>query len=305
MTVSVVIPTKNRGEMLLAAVRSALAADEVDEVVLVDAGSEDGSLKRAAALGDVRVVEGPFSNAAATRNAGLQAATGEHIAFLDSDDLMHRRKITCLAPLLRADARVALAHGTTRVIDASGAVNERATVIQNRAIGDAAQFGTTYAALARRCVMFTSATLMRRAAIEAVGGYDETLDAYEDWDLYLRLSLEWQLLYAVCPAADYRVWPGNVAWRRTAEWTIRVADRHLAGLMEIPATERRAAKYGLLRRIAMSSAILVERGAARRAALAAFRTEPATAMRDGDVLRPLAGSFLPKRVLNARRGSVQ
>ena len=67
------------------------------------------------------------------------------------------------------------------------------TAAQRAAFAEGAQIGTSYAALAFFCAMFTSATLIRKAAFESVGGYDESLDAYEDWDLYLRLSLKWRL----------------------------------------------------------------------------------------------------------------
>ena len=43
--------------------------------------------------------------------------------------------------------------------------------------------------------MYSSATLMRRDALETIGGFDDSLDIYEDWDLYLRLSLVGELRY--------------------------------------------------------------------------------------------------------------
>jgi hypothetical protein len=149
--------------------------------------------------------------------------------------------------------------------------------------------------------MFTSATLIRRSAFESVDGFDESLDAYEDWDLYLRLSLRWRLLYADCPAATYRIWSGNVGWRRTAEWTIRVAEKHLAALPDLSPADRERARYGFLRRLASSHHVLVERSPARRSAVAAVRLAPRRALRDPDVRRPLLRSFLPARVLSRRR----
>ena len=296
MTVSIVVPTKNRGAMLVAAVSSALESGVADEVIVVDAGSDDGSVATAAALGDVKVVNGPFANAAATRNAGWRAASGDYIGFLDSDDLMRREKVTCLAPLLDADPLVALAHGRTYVIDADGQADADATSAHERALAAAARIGTSYDALAHTCVMYTSATLMRRAALEDVGGYDESIDVYEDWDLYLRLSRSWRLVYADCRTASYRVWPGNMNWRRTAEWTARVAERHLgqAGLSS-------DARYAFERRIASSRHVLVERGAARKAALRAVRERPLGWLADRDVRRPLLRSFLPASVLARRR----
>src|SRR5262249_42704916 len=151
------------------------------------------------------------------------------------------------------------------------------------------------------CSMFTSATLIRREALESVGGYDERLDAYEDWDIYLRLSLDWRLTYADCLSARYRIWSGNVGWRRTAEWTIRVAEKPLAALPDLPEEERQRARYGFLRQLSSSHHVLVERREARRSALAALRLAPRSAWRDGDIRRPLVRSFLPAWLLHARR----
>ena len=118
-SVSVIIPTLNRRELVLEAVASALDADVADEVVVVDSGSTDGSLLALRALVPrIRLVEGRFANASATRNAGAAVAAGDYLAFLDSDDVMLPEKVTCLTPVLDADPELALVHGRTEVIDA-------------------------------------------------------------------------------------------------------------------------------------------------------------------------------------------
>jgi glycosyltransferase involved in cell wall biosynthesis len=302
VTTSVVVPTRDRGELVLEAVRSALEAGVAEEVIVVDGGSTDGSLEELRSLGDrIRLVEGSFANAAGTRNAGAAAASGEFLAFLDSDDLMLPAKITCLAPILRADESVALAHGRTVVIDEAGRRLESATREQLAQIDRGERHGTSYRALAEFCAMFTSATLLRRSSFEAVGGYDESLAVYEDWDLYLRLALRRRLVYAPCTTAQYRLWPGNVAWQRTAEWTARVAAKHLATVGGLAAADEDEVRYALLRRVATSQHVLVRTRESRRAALAALRLAPARALRDREVRRPLLRSFLPDSVLRRRR----
>jgi glycosyltransferase involved in cell wall biosynthesis len=301
--VSVIIPTLDRGRLLVDAVRSALEAPRPPaEMIVVDAGSTDGSIEALAELdGDVRILRGSFPNPAVSRNAGAAAAAGDYLGFLDSDDVLLPGKTSCLVDELDADPRLALVHGTTEVIDEHGEPMPEQTARQRASFVHAARVGTSYAALAGLCSMFTSATLIRREAFESVGGYDERLEAYEDWDLYLRLALEWRLSYADCLAARYRIWSGNVGWRRTAEWTVRVAEKHLAALPELPEAERDAARYGFLRQLSLSHHVLVERRAARRSALQAIRLEPRSAWRDPDVRRPFVRSFLPARLLHARR----
>lgn len=300
-SVSIVIPTRNRGSLLLEAVGSALEA-RPEEIVLADGGSTDGSIEQAAALSSgISLVRGRFPNAAATRNAGAAAASGDYIGFLDSDDVMLPAKISCLRAVLDREPDVGLVHGRTIVVDERGEPDGAGTLVQERAYRKAEALGTSYDALARFCAMFTSATLIRRSAFESVGGYDETLDVYEDWDLYLRLSLDWRLVYENCPTAKYRAWPGNVAWHLTAAGVIRVAEKHLAELPPLPPGTSRRARYNFLRRVAGSHHVLVHPAATRRATLAALRTRPSAALVDSEVLGLTLRSFVPAAILHRRR----
>jgi len=302
VTTSVVVPTRNRGRFVVEAVQSALDAGVADEVIIVDGGSTDGSLEELRRLpSEVRIVEGSYPNAAATRNAGAEVANSDLIAFLDSDDLMLPAKITCLAPILEADDSIALAHGRTVVIDERGTPLEAATQGQLAEIDAGERRGTSYPDLADYCSMFTSATLVRRSAFLAVGGYDESLAVYEDWDFYLRLSLRFRLVYADCVTAQYRVWPGNVGWSQTAEWTARVAEKHLGDLPELTPAERAAARFAFLARLTTSNHVLVRTAESRRAALSAFRLAPLATVRDRRIRGPLLRSFLPDGLLRRRR----
>ena len=86
MKVSVVIPSHNEGEMLLYTVTNLLTTNpEVDQVIVVDDGSDDGSSEMVAAMyPDVEVVHGEKLGVAGARNLGSQHATGDAIVFLDA-----------------------------------------------------------------------------------------------------------------------------------------------------------------------------------------------------------------------------
>ena len=89
-TVSVVIPTRNRPDLVVRAVRSALEQTFGDlEVVVIMDGPDAATKAALAKIHDIRLrsLELPLSlGGAAARNAGVRAATGEWIAFLDDDD---------------------------------------------------------------------------------------------------------------------------------------------------------------------------------------------------------------------------
>ncbi|HKB50507.1 MAG TPA: glycosyltransferase family 2 protein [Solirubrobacterales bacterium] len=88
LAVSAVIPTYNREHLVARAIRSALAAlAPGDEIIVVDDGSTDGTAAVVEGFGaPVRLLRLPHGGAGTARNAGLAAARGPLVAFLDSDD---------------------------------------------------------------------------------------------------------------------------------------------------------------------------------------------------------------------------
>jgi glycosyltransferase involved in cell wall biosynthesis len=176
--VSVVIPTFNRRPWLaktLASVNSQTSADH--EIVLVDDGSTDGTAEWVRrTFPEVRVMrlarnQGP----AAARNHGIERARGELIAFLDSDDLWREDYLETLTAEFR-DPRVVLVFSNYSSIDAKGRVIRRRCVPR-------APAGLSAAAL-------TSASMMRRTAVMAAGGFDLGFRRlFEDTDLFIRLAL--------------------------------------------------------------------------------------------------------------------
>ena len=184
--VSVVIPTRNRGDFLRGAVTSAARQEDVDlELIVVDDGSDVPVSEReltAAVPVPVRVLRQPGPHGVArARNAGIAAAEGAWVAFLDDDDLWAPAKLrTQLDAAAKEDVTFAYASGV--VIDARGRI-----VASMDASGDDHDL---HAVLLRRNSIpcGCSNLLARTDAIRALDGFDPALSIFADWDLHLRLS---------------------------------------------------------------------------------------------------------------------
>lgn len=188
-TVAAVLPAHNAMPDVLEAVQSVLDQDRpVDEIVVVDDRSTDGTgdALRARFGERVRVVPGTFGSASAARNAGWRAARSEWIAFLDADDLWAPDKLsTCLGLFAAAPhADWCFSDGTASWLDGQ----QHASLLSLYADLEEPYCGSPVAELCEVNFVLTSSVVVRRSAIEALGGFDETLSHAEDVDLWIRLS---------------------------------------------------------------------------------------------------------------------
>ncbi|HEX2084848.1 MAG TPA: glycosyltransferase [Solirubrobacteraceae bacterium] len=174
--VSVVVPCFQYGRHLVEAVESALAQEGVDvDVTIVDDGSTDSTPDVAAALAAahpdrVRVLTTPNSgHPAHPRNAGIRAAAADLLLCLDADDRLGPGYLARCAAALAADPRAGFAYGDFREFGVR-------TGYQPTEPFDAAVIPTRN--------LLGTATVFRRAAWEAAGGYDPEV-GYEDWDLWI------------------------------------------------------------------------------------------------------------------------
>ena len=192
--VSVVIPTWNRAERLMGAVHSVLAQTASPrELIVVDDESTDDTLGRLAEIDDVRlrVVEIEHAGVSAARNRGVAAASGNWLAFLDSDDRWQpeklERQIEAAKGSGRSNAPPVLIHSDEIWIRHGVRVNPK-RYHQKRG-------GRVYRHCLPRCCISPSAALLCRDVFEDLGGFDESLPACEDYDLWLRLCARHDVLY--------------------------------------------------------------------------------------------------------------
>jgi glycosyltransferase involved in cell wall biosynthesis len=181
--VSVVIPTHNRKDLLLATLETALRRiGDDDEIVVVDDGSTDGT---AEALDPppprVKCISIENRGPAGARNVALENAEGEYVAFLDSDDPWLDVPLDPQVEALAADESLGLSHAGSRPVDAEGRATgpDRAA---ERVEGDLLE------SLLRRNHVTTSTVVVPRRVLDRVGNFDESLRNSMDWDLWLRIA---------------------------------------------------------------------------------------------------------------------
>lgn len=186
-TVSVVIPTYNAAWCVGRAIDSVLAQSWQDlELIVVDDGSTDGTAGVLQGYGD-RILRIDQSNAgmSAARNAGIGAARGRYIAFLDADDRWLPDKLARQVPLLEQRFDLAFCSVCARLEDRDG----RTVGEWGCAAGDDASLPEIFANHAT-IAGGASSVLARSEIVKRLGGFDATLRGAEDTDLWVRLAAE-------------------------------------------------------------------------------------------------------------------
>jgi len=190
--VSVIIPTFNRSATITAAIESVLAQTYQDiEVIVVDDGSTDETPEVLRRFGDhVRVVRQANAGPSSARNRGVAIARGCLLAFLDSDDVWLPEKIERQVALLSrgGDAICCCVCNATL----TGVSGTDGTSFKVAGVSTAIKSGywkNPSRVLATRFLLFNQVMMVRRDAMQKIGGFRNDLWLLEDYDIALRLSL--------------------------------------------------------------------------------------------------------------------
>ncbi len=194
---SVIIPSYNRAALLGRALRSVFAQTRAcDEIVVVDDGSQDGTASllqelKAKAPVALHVVRQENRGAAAARNAGIERAQGELIAFLDADDWWQPQKLALQVAAMERQETYLVSHTREIWYRAGKRVNQKR---KHDPPG-----GDIFERSLRMCVVGMSTVVARRALFTRYGGFDTTLPCCEDYDLWLRVA--WHEPFLLVPQA--------------------------------------------------------------------------------------------------------
>lgn len=239
--VSVIIPAYNVSAFIADALRSALDQTvQPDEIIVVNDGSRDTpELEAVLAPFRSRIIylvqenRGP----SATRNLGIRAARGTYVAMLDADDMWLPHYLEDQLARAAADPAADVLYGDAEIF---GDVPQAGRRFMELSPSDGEV--TFESLITQRCNVMISA-LVRRAMLDKVGMFDESLRSSEDFELWLRIAhAGGRFNYTRRVLARYRKRSGSLtsdpAWM--CRHIVAVLDKCLAG-MALSDSERRVA----------------------------------------------------------------
>lgn len=243
-TVTVVIPTHDRPQMMREALASVLGQDylgDIEVVVVFDRSKSEPGLCSALPRRRVRVMNNDRTpGLAGARNTGILAAEGELVAFLDDDDMWMPTKLTRQVRALRGQPGAEFA-STAMSVDYQGR-----TIVR---LAGRSRVAHHHLLRSRLAMLHSSSFLMDRdALVERIGLVDETMprSMAEDWDLLLRAAERREVVHVDEPLVTVRWGPTSYfadQWQARNDARLWMLDRH-PGI----AADRRAAAlcYGKL-----------------------------------------------------------
>lgn len=201
--VSVIIPTHDRLKMLMEAIASVREQTYVPiEIIVVDDGSTDGTVERLRGEQGVNLLRiGHTGCPGAVRNAGVSIATGDYLAFLDSDDLWMPGKLAAQMMILCTSPEILIVHCRERWVRDSRPVSQASQ--RHR------RDGWLFADAVRKCVIGPSTVVLHRTVLSVVGKFREDLQIAEDYELWLRVTSRFQVAYCDQPLVTKRAGHGD------------------------------------------------------------------------------------------------
>jgi len=180
---SIVIPTYNNQFFIANAIKSAVKQNyeaSLYEIIVVDDGSTDdtdlvmnGILE--ANMADIKYFKKKNGGTASARNYGVEKSSGEYIAFLDADDTYTPNKLNMSIPVLDRHDNVGIVYS-----DYIEKYPEQSVIRLKENFNIDRLFS--------ECIISTN-SVVRRSALERVGGFDETFRFVEDYDLWCRIVM--------------------------------------------------------------------------------------------------------------------
>lgn len=226
-SVSVIIPTYNRATLIKRSIQSVLKQTFDDfEVIVVDDASSDNTKEVIASLQDVRIRYFRHESnrgGSAARNKGIEKAQGDLIAFQDSDDEWLPDKLEKQVKIIQqADSAVGAVytgfwriHGDTKEYIPGPHTNKTE--------------GNIHQELLKGNFITTQAVLIKKECLQKVGGFDDSLPRFQDWELFLRIAKHYEFRHIAEPMVLAYYTDGSISSKPQAmiEAFEIILDKHI------------------------------------------------------------------------------
>lgn len=201
--VSVIIPCYNHGKYLETAVDSVRSQSYKNvEVIIVDDGSVDDTSTIARKMQEVQYVFQENKGLSAARNIGLKHSKGDYLVFLDADDWLLEDAIKINLFHLLENKEAAFVSGAhVKYLEDKGLTEEKKMLLEE----------DHYQRLLRGNFIAMHATVMYQKWVFNAYQFDETLNAFEDYDLYLKITRKFKAVHHQSLIAAYRIHHSNMS----------------------------------------------------------------------------------------------
>lgn len=187
--VSVVIPTFNRSALLLRAINSVLNQTYKNfELIVVDDGSTDeteSTLHHLIANKSIQYFKKANGGVASARNFGTTKAKGQWYAFLDSDDEWLPNKLQDQLTFLKDNSHLSIVYGEEIWMRNGVRVNQKK---HHQKSG-----GYIFEKCLEQCLIGPSSVMLTKKLFEEMNGFDESFEICEDYDLWIKISLMYEI----------------------------------------------------------------------------------------------------------------
>ncbi|MEH2297126.1 glycosyltransferase [Nostoc sp.] len=206
-SISVIIPSYNSEKTIKTTIESVLSQSFSDlELIIINDGSTDSTLEIISNFQDSRIKIFSFENSGGniSRNRGLKHAAGKFVSFLDADDIWTADKLARQLQALQENLGVMVAYSWTDYIDENGEfllsgmhITVNGDVYEKLLVSNFLENGSN--------------ALIQRVAIIELGGFDESLNAGQDWDMWLRLACKFDFVCVPSVQILYRISPNSLS----------------------------------------------------------------------------------------------
>jgi glycosyltransferase involved in cell wall biosynthesis len=200
-SVSVIIPTYNRGRFIRKAIDSVLNQTFKDyEIIVIDDGSTDGTAKILKSYDNSIIYHSyqPNRGAAYARNRGIEMSRGNYIAFLDSDDFWKPEKLKKQVDFFQQhpDFGVVATQCSVNMIDDN---LQTIKYIERETV----HFELTYEKIFQRPLIKTPSVMIQKKCFQEIGIFNEKYPILEDVDLWIRLARKYKIGFINEPLTVY------------------------------------------------------------------------------------------------------